>query len=196
VNAATLANVVDAALVRAARRFGVVAAAPTPSAPRPFEALIERLGIARPAEVLWRVGDRSFLRARADAPPASIACTVDMDERAVELPTGASLNLPEQRIQLLVALAESGAGGATLEELFALVWRGAFHPLRHRNAVYVALTRLKDSLRPFTRDVRLAHDGERYRLVGPAPVAVRRRVTPSEVAALVKDGFGPQVHDD
>jgi hypothetical protein len=106
-----------------------------------------------------------------------------------------SISLPEQRIALLVALAESGATGATLEELFALVWRGAFHPLRHRNAVYVALTRLKDSLKPVLREVRLSHDGERYRLIGNAPVAVRRRVSPDEIASLVRDGGGPMIDD-
>ena len=124
-----------------------------------------------------------------------MSCTVDVDDRKVEVLGGDSISLPEQRIALLVALAESGGTGATLEELFALVWRGAFHPLRHRNAVYVALTRLKDSLKPFIREVRLAHDGERYRLVGNAPVAVRRQVSPNEIASLVRDGAGPMVHD-
>ena len=116
-------------------------------------------------------------------------------QRARRRRTGNSIALPEQRIALLVALAESGAAGATLEELFALVWRGAFHPLRHRNAVYVALTRLKDSLKPVVRDLRLAHDGERYRLVGNAPVAVRRKVSPTEIASLVRDGAGPMIDD-
>ncbi len=190
------AGVLDASLARAARRLGVAATAPRSdaSSARPFEALVERLGLARPAEILWRVGDRTFLRGRADAPPAAFACTVDVDDRRVEVPGGEAVAMPEQRIQLLVALAESGQVGATLEELFALVWRGAFHPLRHRNAVYVALTRLKDSLRPLAREVRLAHDGERYRLVGAAPVAVRRRVTPTEIASLVREGNGLATH--
>ncbi len=192
VRVAAEAGIVDAALARAARRLGVAVSAPRADASpaKPFEGIVERLGLARPAEILWRVGDRTFLRGRAEAPPATIACTVDVDDRKVEVPGGEAVAMPEQRIQLLVALAESGQGGATLEELFALVWRGAFHPLRHRNAVYVALTRLKDSLRPLARDVRLAHDGERYRLVGAAPVAVRRRVTPTEIASLVRDGNG------
>ena len=47
---------------------------------------VARLGLARPAEILWRVGDRSFLRARADAPPPGIACAVDVDDRKVEVP--------------------------------------------------------------------------------------------------------------
>lgn len=197
VRIASNANIVDAAIARAARRLGVTVSMPRgdASAPRPFEPLVERLGLARPADILWRVGDRTFLRAKADGPPAPVSCTVDVDDRKVEVLGGDSISLPEQRIALLVALAESGGTGATLEELFALVWRGAFHPLRHRNAVYVALTRLKDSLKPFIREVRLAHDGERYRLVGNAPVAVRRQVSPNEIASLVRDGAGPMVHD-
>lgn len=197
VRIASNGNIVDAAIARAARRLGVTVAMPRgdASAPRPFEPLVERLGLARPADILWRVGDRTFLRAKADGPPAPVSCTVDVDDRKVEVLGGDSISLPEQRIALLVALAESGGTGATLEELFALVWRGAFHPLRHRNAVYVALTRLKDSLKPFIREVRLSHDGERYRLVGSAPVAVRRQVSPNEIASLVRDGAGPMVHD-
>lgn len=85
------------------------------------------------------------------------------------------LELPEQRILLLSVLAEAGSAGASLEDIFARVWGGTFHPLRHRNAVYVALARLKESLKPFTRDVRVTHDGDRYRLTGPLPVGVRRR---------------------
>lgn len=85
------------------------------------------------------------------------------------------LELPEQRLLLLSVLAEAGADGASLEDIFAQVWGGTFHPLRHRNAVYVALARLKESLKPFARDVRIAHDGDRYRLVGELPVPVLRR---------------------
>jgi hypothetical protein len=47
--------------------------------------------------------------------------------------------------------------------------------------VYVALARLKESLRPFARDVRIAHDGDRYRLAGPLPVAVCRKADPDGV---------------
>jgi DNA-binding response OmpR family regulator len=99
---------------------------------------------------------------------------------------GRALALPEQRIALLCALAEAGDDGATLEELFARVWRGAFHPLRHRNAVYVAITRLKESLRPLAKDIRIAHEGDRYRLAGTAPVAVRRTADASTLAAMAR----------
>ncbi|HSO38104.1 MAG TPA: helix-turn-helix domain-containing protein, partial [Labilithrix sp.] len=120
---------------------------------------------------------RRYLRQAADEPPEPVSCTVDIDARVVRGSAGGELDLPEQRLALLSVLAEAGVDGASLEEIFAQVWGGTFHPLRHRNAVYVALARLKESLKPFAHDVRIAHDGDRYRLVGDLPVAVRRKTT-------------------
>jgi len=171
----------DVTLVQAARRAGAVTMfepRSRPAARGPWTPMIERLGLARPADVLWRIGARSWLRAAGDPPPEKVACAVEVDARKVRSDDGRSLALPEQRVALLCALAEAGDEGATLEELFARVWKGTFHPLRHRNAVYVALARLKDSLKPFSGDVTIAHDGERYRLAGGAPVGVRRRIDP------------------
>ena len=166
---------IDASFARAAARLGISAREPRGAGPRPHAARIERLGLLRTADVVWRVGARTYLRKREDAAPEPVACTVDLDDRRVRGAGGRELELPEQRLALLSALAESGDAGASLEEIFARVWGGSFHPLRHRNAVYVALARLKESLRPFSRDVTITHDGERYRLAGPLPVAVRRR---------------------
>jgi hypothetical protein len=169
----------DATLVQAARRAGAIPtfeARVRPISRGPWAPMVERLGLLRPADVLWRIGARSWLRASGDPPPEKVACAVEVDARKVRSDDGRSLSLPEQRVALLCALADAGAEGATLEELFSRVWKGTFHPLRHRNAVYVALARLKDSLRPFADDVTIAHDGERYRLAGGAPVGVRRRI--------------------
>ncbi len=169
----------DVMLVQAARRAGAITTfdpRPRPASRAPWTPMIDRLGLARPADVLWRIGARSWLRAIGDPPPEKVACAVEVDARKVRADDGRSLSLPEQRVALLCALAEAGEVGATLEELFARVWKGTFHPLRHRNAVYVALARLKDSLKPFSEDVTIAHDGERYRLSGGAPVGVRRRI--------------------
>lgn len=169
----------DATLVLAARRAGAIPAFEARTRPvsrGPWAPIVERLGLARPADVLWRIGSRSWLRGANDPPPEKVACAVEVDARRVRSDDGRSLSLPEQRVALLCALAEAGEDGATLEELFARVWKGTFHPLRHRNAVYVALARLKDSLKPFADDVTIAHDGERYRLAGESPVGVRRRI--------------------
>jgi len=169
----------DATLVLAARRAGAIPAFEARTRPvsrGPWAPIVERLGLARPADVLWRIGSRSWLRGANDPPPEKVACAVEVDARRVRSDDGRSLSLPEQRVALLCALAEAGEEGATLEELFARVWKGTFHPLRHRNAVYVALARLKDSLKPFADDVTIAHDGERYRLAGESPVGVRRRI--------------------
>jgi hypothetical protein len=165
----------DAPLARAAARLGVAAREPRGSGPRPYAARIDRLGLLRAADVVWRVGARTYLRRKDDADPEPVACVVDVEARRVRAASGNELELPEQRLALLSVLAESGDGGASLEEIFARVWGGTFHPLRHRNAVYVALARLKESLRPFAREVRIAHDGDRYRLTGPLPVAVCRK---------------------
>ena len=167
----------DSSLARAAARLGISVREPRGegAARRPYGALIDRLGLLRSAEVMWRVGGRSYLAQREDPPPEALSCIVDMEERCVRASGDRKLELPEQRILLLSVLAEAGDGGASLEEIFAKVWGGTFHPLRHRNAVYVALARLKESLRPLARDVRVTHDGDRYRLTGALPVGVLRR---------------------
>lgn len=182
---------VDASLARAAARLGVAARDPRGAGPRPYAARVERLGLLESADVVWRVGPRTYLRRRDAAPPEPVACSVDRDHRCVRTPGGRELELPEQRIALLSALAESGEHGASLEEIFARVWGGSFHPLRHRNAVYVALARLKDSLRPFARDLSITHDGERYRLASPLPVAVRHKADREGVRSAVSGGSDP-----
>lgn len=160
---------VDGSLVRAAARVGV-GAPEAFSATRTYERIVERLGLAKPGQVVWKIGARTWLRSKGDPPPETVVCALEVDDRIITARGGKSMNLPEQRVALLCALAEAGERGATLEELFERVWRAKFHPLRHRNAVYVALTRLKDSLKPLAKDVRISLDGERYRLAGPVGV--------------------------
>jgi hypothetical protein len=87
-----------------------------------------------------------------------------------------SIEIPEQRLKMLEVVAEAGEAGATLEELYTRVWGGVYHPLRHRNGVYVGLNRLKTSLAELGRDVRIVHEGTHYRLTSPGTVALRRRV--------------------
>ena len=181
----------DAALSRAALRLGVTARGPRAGAPKPYAARVERLGLLRGADVVWRVGRRSYLRQRDEGPPEAVSCTVDMDARRVVAGDGRELELPEQRLALLAALAESGTEGAALEEIFALVWGGNFHPLRHRNAVYVALARLKENLKPFARELRIAHDGDRYRLAGALPVAVRRKADRAGIRSALRSESDP-----
>jgi tetratricopeptide (TPR) repeat protein len=177
---------VDVALAGAAARFGVRARAD--ASRRPYEAVVTRLGLGRTADFVWRIGPRAYLAAKNEPPPEPVACVVDVARRTVEA-DDRSLDLPEQRLSLLCALAESGDAGATLEELFVRVWRGAFHPLRHRNAVYVALTRLKDSLKPFASELSLSHDGDRYRLVGA--VGIRRKADRAGLREVLSGGSDP-----
>jgi hypothetical protein len=186
----------DAPLALAAARTGVAVRVPRGEARGhgAYAARVERLGLLAEGNVVWSVGARTWLRPEGAPPPERVACTVDVDRRRVIADDGRVVSLPEQRIALLRALAEAGEGGATLEELFGRVWSGTFHPLRHRNSVYVALTRLKDSMKPFARDVRITHDGERYRAEGELPIAVRRRKrrdSPPIVALDVSGESGP-----
>ncbi len=166
---------VGSALARAAARVGLSAQVMRGDAPhRPYAARIARLGLDRDADVAWTVTDRTWLRAAGQPAPVEIAGYVDLDGRCL-VSGNVTIELPEQRLALLRLLAESGATGVTLEDIFERVWGGTFHPLRHRNAVYVALTRLKETLRPVAAEMRLTHESDRYRLEGDRPVGVRRR---------------------
>jgi DNA-binding response OmpR family regulator len=55
--------------------------------------------------------------------------------------------LAPQKLQLLDALLRAGASGVTCEQLYLSIWGAPeYHPLRHRNTVYVALARLRESI--------------------------------------------------
>src|SRR5262249_40082011 len=96
----------------------------------------------------------------------------------------ARVELPRQRLRLLETLVEVGDAGASIEELYTRLWQGpAYHPLRHRNAVYVALTRLRGSLEQGGGAAALPGRGDgRYRLGGNLRAAVRRSAAPARAA--------------
>lgn len=81
--------------------------------------------------------------------------------------------------ELLAALIESRGQVVTAEELFLRVWGGAeYHPLRHRNTVYVAVKRLRQTLRKLLGDreiVETAAGG--WRMVDDLDAAVIRPET-------------------
>lgn len=57
--------------------------------------------------------------------------------------------------ELLAALVEAAGAVASAEQLFLAVWGGReYHPLRHRNTVYVAVKRLRQTLRALVDDDR------------------------------------------
>jgi len=154
----------DPSLLRACARVGI-APLPPPAAAEPFAARVRRLGLDRPVELLAESGERRWLLAADDPLPAGFDLLVRAD-RGQAQGARVSIALPPQGLQLLEALVRAGEAGASVEELHRKVWRAkTFHPLRHRNSVYVALTRLRDLLRGVLEGETLVEtDGGRYRV--------------------------------
>lgn len=146
----------DASLVAAARVFGL---RPTSLARRdagparpvpvgaPFASRVSRLGLDAPVAVVFHAGSRTWLLPPDAASPLPRATLVDARIGAV-VAGRKTVAMPAQRLGVLEALAEAGPAGLDLEALHASLHRGAsYHPLRHRNALYVALNRTRDALR-------------------------------------------------
>jgi DNA-binding winged helix-turn-helix (wHTH) protein len=76
---------------------------------------------------------------------------------------------------LITCLARKGHAGATLEEIHRAVWGGkTFHPLKHRNAVYVAIARLRECLAGLVDGPAVVEPvAGRYRLEAKAVVVSR-----------------------
>ena len=163
----------DPALVRACARAFL--AAPGEVAPSsPFGALVARLRLDRPAALLAEAGERSWLLEENELPREPFTLTVTVDPGEARTSSGA-VELPPQRVQLLACLVRAAERGASLEELHRTVWGAAeWHPLRNRNTVYVALTRLRETLGKLglTDVLRETPEG-RYRLVPPSVVVCR-----------------------
>jgi hypothetical protein len=145
-------DLVDGALLAAAMRAGVPVAQAQGTA-APWRSRVERLGLARPGAVAYEREGRRWLLAPGELPADEADLLVALD--AGEATSAAlRLKLPEQRLRLLAALARAGKDGITLEALYATVWGGRqYHPLRHRNTIYVALNRLRESLAKLLPDV-------------------------------------------
>ncbi|MBZ0232762.1 MAG: helix-turn-helix domain-containing protein, partial [Deltaproteobacteria bacterium] len=57
--------------------------------------------------------------------------------------------------ELLAALVDADGAVVSAEQLFLGVWGGReYHPLRHRNTVYVAVKRLRQTLKALIQDER------------------------------------------
>jgi hypothetical protein len=149
---------------------------------RPFGAIVERLGLDRPASALQTVGSRAYLVAADDPIPAAARLTVDLEQGRIVLGSRSmDLGSQELLLRLLDHLVAAGASGMTTEDLFLTVWGGhEYHALRRRSSIYMALTRLRrildSSLRPATAATATVIEqiGGRYRLASSVVVAVRR----------------------
>jgi hypothetical protein len=138
-----------------------VRAALDEAAPSPGQrALLAALGLAPGARhrVSGRGGarivdDRELARTRGEhllvVEPvrAVITCTA---ADAVRVDRGRPL-----ACELLAALVEAAGAVLSAEQLFLVVWGGReYHPLRHRNTVYVAVKRLRQTLKALVGDDR------------------------------------------
>jgi hypothetical protein len=108
---------------------------------------VARLGLARPVAGWIHLGGRSWPLAAGEAWPVEPHLVVRLAQGEVWSPMqSAARALSGPAVKLLAAIARAGPLGVTLEDLHTLRGGRAYHPLRHRNAIYVALTRLRESL--------------------------------------------------
>ena len=171
----------DEALRRACARAGVSAGPSTAGAIRPLAARISRLGLDRPARCITRQGGRTWILDAGEEPPAHFDLTLALDPGRVRADQ-TELPLSPQQRQILEHLACAGAAGMSVEDLYREVWGGTeYHPLRHRNSVYVALARLRESLGAvLARDAFIDGPDGRYRIAPGVRLAVRRSWPPGE----------------
>jgi len=164
----------DEALLRACSRAGARIDDGVAGRTHLLASRIARLGLDRPARFVIQVGERRWILDAGEEPPARFDLMMELDSGRVRSDR-AELTLPPQRMQLLEQLSCSGAAGVSLEDLRLKIWGGAeYHPLRHRNAVYVALTRLRESLAGLARNAFVEGPDHRYRMAPGVRVAVRR----------------------
>ena len=122
-------------------------------------ALLTRLGLLPGPESSGSVAGQIELRstsgrrlltpdaARSERARFDLAIDLDRSELLV-CATGQRVSGRPQMCALLAQLVTAGLAGADSERLFREVWKGTeYHPLRHRNTIHVALTRLRQLLR-------------------------------------------------
>ena len=145
---------------------------------------LARLGLDRAPAHVVTLGERAWLVAAAAEPPVEPDVLVDLDGAII---IGREQHSwPAQRLQLVALLAEAGADGVSLEEMYFALWSGReYHPLNHRNMVYVALQRMRAALKALVGSEPLARVGDgRYRLADRVRIGVRRRAEPDVLARL------------
>lgn len=138
-------ELIDRSLLVAALRVGLGYAGASFGA-QPWRDRVERLGLARSGRIVYQRDERLWLLADRELPEDGADLVVALDRGEV-LSGSSALKLPPQRLNLLAALARASRSGLTLEDLYTSVWAGTqYHPLRHRNTIYVGLNRLRESL--------------------------------------------------
>ena len=123
----------------------------SPAGPAPFAQLVARLGLARPATWVVTCGDRTWLTEKRGRQEAEL----ELDAELLAVRAGRQrwdLSGQPLLFRLLDALVCAGAEGVSVETLYERIWGGQYHPLRHRNTVYGAITRLRRGLDPLVPD--------------------------------------------
>ena len=151
---------------------------------QPMRDRVARLRLGRAADRLCSIGSALHLFAEEDALPPADA-VADVDEGTLTA-GGREQPLAPQLMSLLEAIAGAGSEGITPEALYHAVWRPSddYHPLRHRNAVYVAVNRLRAALEPIAGKEALRSTATHYALAPSLRIAVCRAVRRLDVAAF------------
>ena len=125
-----------------------------------------------------------------DALPAADAIA-DVDEGTLTA-GGREQPLAPQLMLLLEAIAEAGSDGVTPEELYYAVWRPSddYHALRHRNAVYVAVNRLRAALEPIAGKEALRSTSTHYAIAARLRVAICRATARLDVGSFASRAAG------
>jgi hypothetical protein len=167
--------------LRVGRREGEGALRSSPTG-APFAGLVRRLGLDQAITQVFRAGEKTWLLPEGAPPPMPKAMIVDVRAGHVRLGRR-TVTMPAQRLTIVEALADAGAAGLDLESLHACLHEGAsYHPLRHRNALYVALNRARDALRGEEMGELKRTRTERYVLGGDW--LTHRNVSLGEIALL------------
>jgi len=141
--------------------------------------------VTRPADRLCVVGRAQWLLDEHDPLPPADA-VLDVDEHAL-VAAGREQPLAPQLALLLEAIAEGGDEGVTAETLYHAVWRGEdYHALRHRNAVYVAVNRLRAALEPIGGHEALRSTATHYALAPGLRIAVCRAVRRLDIGGFAE----------
>lgn len=105
--------------------------------------------VAGPIELRSTSGRRLLTPDAARTERARFDLAIDLDRSELLVcATGQLVSGRPQMCAVLAQLVTAGLAGADSERLFREVWKGTeYHPLRHRNTIHVALTRLRQLLR-------------------------------------------------
>ena len=123
-------------------------------------ALLAALGLGPGAtyRVLGRAGARIVDDAELDRLRASAGFAIEPVRAVITYNQRGAVAIDRGRplaCELFAALVEAAGAVVSAEQLFLGVWGGReYHPLRHRNTVYVAVKRLRQTLRGLTGDDR------------------------------------------